>query len=842
MAATVSYLGGDSPPATSSASNLTTGPEGDSTNKVTPHQKWQSEIDYAEKELDKFYTRGRKVVKRWLDERDAVDAPQKWFNLYFANTNILKAALYAQMPQPEVERKWSDYQDDVGRTAAIILKRSITPDRDDPRDLFDCTMRNVVYDRLVPGLGAAWLRLETDTEDVELQLEASVDPGEETPLGEATGMDPYMGFQTGPSPDDPMKSLQAQLALDQPPQPAQQQPPQPGGMPLGAQPQPGMPPQGPPQVPPQPPVQPQPQLQAQPQAMGPAANAKTFKRITDQRVVVEYVYWEDFIWSPCRVWEERRWVGRWVYMTRDALVKRFGEKIGRRVPLKGKPKSKINQVTPKNMAQETARVCEIWDRVNRKVVWFCPDCDYLLDTKDDFLKLVGFEPCPSPMLANVSTSNTAPRPDYYMIQDQYSELDTVNNRISLLTQACKVVGVYDRGSEGVQRMLQEGFENQLIPVDNWAMFAEKGGIKGQIDWLPLDQVILTLKQMYENREATKQQIYELTGISDIVRGASKASETLGAQEIKAKFASVRIKDIQDEVASFASEILRLKAEIMVKHFDPEILRRKSNIMRTDDASLADDALGLLQSEEGFEWRISVTSDQMAQADYDMEKQDRIELLTSVSGYMEKAGAMLMQMPQAGPLIVGMLKWVVAGFKGARDIEGMLDRELDAMIRQPPEDKPDPEAQKAQLEQQATQQQMQADQQKNQMDLQKSQQDAALKQQLGEMELRMKQMELQFKERELAMKERESRMNLQFAQAESEQKQLNQVRQQELDLQSSAQSHAQEQQFAAQQHEQAMEHQDAAASQAAKQSDAAAAAKVDQVKALAKAKPQPKSKG
>jgi hypothetical protein len=334
-----------------------------------------------------------------------------------------------------------------------------------------------------------------------------------------------------------------------------------------------------------------------------------------------------------------------------------------------------------------------------------------------------------------------------MVQDQYVELDTVNNRISNLVRACKVAGVYDQSATGIQRLLQEGFDNVLIPVDNWAMFAEKGGVKGQVDWLPLEMIVNALQRLYEAREGIKSQIYEITGIADIVRGASKASETLGAQEIKAKFASVRIKDTQDEIARFAAELLRIKAEIQVKHFDPEILIRKSNIMRTDDAEMAQEAVELLQSEEGFEWRILVTSDQLAQTDYAMEKQDRVELLTAVSGYLEKTGPMIVSQPQSSPLIVGMLKWAISGFKGARDIEGMLDRALDDLTKNPPQPKPDPEAEKAKAE-------MQMAQEEHQMKMQESQAKIAGKQQ----ELQLK---IQAKMEEMRMADAEHRQELAF---------------------------------------------------------------------------------
>jgi hypothetical protein len=273
------------------------------------------------------------------------------------------------------------------------------------------------------------------------------------------------------------------------------------------------------------------------------------------------------------------------------------------------------------------------------------------------------------------------------------------------------------------------------------MFAEKGGVKGQIDWLPLDMVVATMNQLNAARDTIKQEIYELTGISDIIRGASKASETLGAQQIKAQFASVRIKDLQDEVAAFAAQILRLKAELMIKHFDPEILIRKSNIMRTDDAALAQQAIALLQSEEGFEWRITVTSDQLAQADYMMQKQERTELLTAIGQYISQIRDVVLQAPQFAPMFVTMLKWAIAGYLGAREIEGLLDRELDAMMKQmqqPQPPKPDPQMQKAQLDMQLKQQAAQLDQQGKVLDLQvtqaKHKQDLQYRQKKQQLEL------------------------------------------------------------------------------------------------------------
>jgi hypothetical protein len=396
----------------------------------------------------------------------------------------------------------------------------------------------------------------------------------------------------------------------------------------------------------------------------------------------------------------------------------------------------------------------------------------VLDEVDDPLKLVGFEPCPRPMLANISTSDATPRPDYYMIQDQYQELDAVNNRISMLVRACKVVGVYDKQAQGVQRMLQEGSDNLLIPVDNWAMFAEKNGLKGSIDWLPLEQVLKALDQLNRSRDVIKAQIYELTGIADIVRGASKASETLGAQEIKAQFAGIRIQKLQGEVARFAGDILRIKAEMQVRHFTPEMLIKKSNIMATGNDEWVGPALQMLQTDEGFEWRIQVTADSIAQADYQLEKKDRVEFLTAMTGYLKTAGDMFQMVPESATLLVGMLKWAVAGFRNASEIEGMLDKELDNLTKNPPQEKPDPQAQalqaKAQQEQQAHEQAMQANQQQAQLDQQRAMMEQQAEQQRLAMEQQAEQsrlaMEQHFEQLRFTMEADAQRRDLAFQEA------------------------------------------------------------------------------
>ena len=647
-------------------------------------QRWMQELDYSEKELKDFHTQARRTLRKYLDNRDAIDAEKKWFNIFNTNVGIIRSSLYANIPQIEISRRFSDMNDDVARVAGIMLQRSVEQDLTKPHNDFDTMMRQVVADRLIPGLGTAWVRLETETED-------------QPPIRDENG-----GL-TCPTDEE--------------------------GNPL--------------------------------------------QRISHQEVCIDYVYWEDFLWSPCRVWGERRWVARKVPMTRDALVKRFGEKVGKQIPLDYQPKeaNKSDQPTPANMVMKRACIYEIWDRETRKVFWLSRGYPDILDEKDDPLGLEDFEPCPEPLFANLTTSNCRPKPDYAMLQDQYIELDETNNRISLLIIACKVVGVYDRGSEGVQRMLTEGYDNTLIPVDNWAMFAEKGGVKGSVDWLPLDVVVQALGQLQVHREAIKAQIYELTGISDIVRGASKASETLGAQDLKAKFASVRIQTLQDEVARFGEDVLRIKSEILVKHFEPLRLVQMSNILNTPDAQFVQPAVQLLFGpEESFEWRVKIQNDSMAQTDFERQKVERSEFMNAVATFLQSSASVGQGAPQLIPLMLELLKFGVAGFRVSRDVESIFDKyidefnqELEKKKTEPPP--PDPEMEKMKAEQAMKQQEMamkqQADQAKVAADLQAKQQEMQMDQQRFLMKMQQDrekfQQEMQMMLQEFTMKMRQSAM-------------------------------------------------------------------------------------
>lgn len=293
-----------------------------------------------------------------------------------------------------------------------------------------------------------------------------------------------------------------------------------------------------------------------------------------EEVCFDYVHWQDYGHTIARTNAEVRAKWRRVYMEKEEGFERFGE-IFEDVPLDYSPKGLNDANTSDDMKK--ASVYEIWDKTTKTVIWMHKDFPKLLDKKDDPLELKGFFPCPDPMLATTANDSLIPVPDYIEYQDQAMELDRVTGRITSITKALKVVGVYDASAEGVQRLLAEGVENTLIPVDQWSMFAEKGGLKGVVDFLPMLEIAQTLASLYETRDKVKADLYEITGISDIVRGATDPGETYGAQQLKGQFATLRLSSLQRDVQRFARDLVRIAAQIIAKHFTVETVKNISGV-------------------------------------------------------------------------------------------------------------------------------------------------------------------------------------------------------------------------------------------------------------------------
>lgn len=310
------------------------------------------------------------------------------------------------------------------------------------------------------------------------------------------------------------------------------------------------------------------------------------ERIAAEHVRYDYVHWRDFGHTQARYWDEVTAVWRRTYLMKSELEKRFGAELAGQCAL-DHSRDDRGQFMPEHARKAT--VYEIWDKATRKVYFIAKGCPEPLEVVDPYLKLEGFWPCPKPAYGTLGTDNLIPVPDYVYYQDQCEEIDDLTARIGKLTEALKLVGFYPKGDDTsgtaqIEKALRPGVENVMLAVPSYAAFAEKGGVN-QISWLPVEQVVKVLEGCIKLRRELKDNLHEVSGLSDVMRGATDADETASAQNLKSQWGQTRLKDRQKVIAEFVKELLRIGGEIMADRFQPETLLRMSNLKLPSRADL-----------------------------------------------------------------------------------------------------------------------------------------------------------------------------------------------------------------------------------------------------------------
>lgn len=424
---------------------------------------------------------------------------------------------------------------------------------------------------------------------------------------------------------------------------------------------------------------------------------------------VDYVHLKDFGHNVARTWEEVYRVWRRVYMTEDALQKRFGEETAKLIPMDASP-SKDDAEIDVNRDKDRACIYEGWDRNTKTAVWISKGLKDFLDERPDPLGLEEFFPCPKPMFATLTNDSLIPVPDYCLYQDQANELDVLAGRIDGLVRALRVQGIYDASQPAIARLFTESGDSDtpLIPAKNWQAFVEKQGLKGSMDLVDLAPIAAALHESYAAMEQIKAQIYEITGISDIIRGQSDPSSTATAEQIKGQFASLRLKSNQEQVAQFATEILQIKSQIICNKFDPRTVLKISaaDQLSEQDKQYIPQALMLLMGPRARDpkleapnplrsFRVEVAADSLIYLDEKTEKEDRMAFLETQTKVLASLVAPALQSGSAAPvlvpLVMEMWKFAVTAFRVGKSIEGAFDEateKLKQLAMQPPQIPPE----------------------------------------------------------------------------------------------------------------------------------------------------------
>lgn len=449
--------------------------------KAAEARRWKKELQLAGKREKDWRSDSEKIVKRYRGE----EKKRNRFNVLWANTQILRPAIYNARPNPDVRRRFRD-ADPIGKAVSEVLERSLSVFVDG--DETDDALKNDVLDGLLCGRGVSRIRYIPKISSV-------------------------------PPKAQPDKDADGDKSSDEEPE----------------------------------------------------------EELESETVCMEHVDWEDFRHGYGRVWAEVPSEFFRHKMTRPEALKIFNANDIAKVKFTAPVVESMRQGASEQ-AGETHKVAEFWetwDKLGNRVFFLHEDLDHLLFPKDNEdgeppLEFDGFFPNPRPLAIVENTSSLLPIPMFHLYEDQANQMDILSGRIDKIVKTMRLRGIYDGRITEMADILS-GDDNDMVPVQNAQQWTNGGkdSIANAMAFVPVEKNAEILQALYEARDRQKAAIDELLGISDIMRGATDPDETLGAQNLKSNYGSVRLQRMQKEVQRYARDLLRLGAAAMSQKFSPE---------------------------------------------------------------------------------------------------------------------------------------------------------------------------------------------------------------------------------------------------------------------------------
>lgn len=648
--------------------------------------KWLDRVQNAGKgQTGEWIKEAANATIAYLGQQDtemgASDGKLYDYNILHSNVETIVPAVINSSPIPDIRQRFGD-DDPVGRNVADLLERAIQVQVDN--SALDVELEATAQDGFLAGRGIIRMRFFSDDETT-----SEPDADDLVEMADEEETDAQDVAENGPEADDATETeapdfapglqtvhpadLNMGTALSTP----QSSDPS-AAMGLGALMQPGG------------------------QAMQPLAPTRS----RNERIEFEAVSWRDFRHGAAKRWKDVPWVA-----FRHSMDPDDGGDFADKSLVQAQADDSQKGV---EKADTDVTIWEVWVKRTRMVLFINEDTREIIKRVKDPLGLSRFFPMADPMQPIQVNGRLVPVCPFTIYRKLADEMDLLTQRIRKLTQGLKARGLVVGRMSEIQK-LAELDDNELAAVEDIEQMAT-GGLENMIAWWPIDKIANVIRELITQRETIKAAIYEITGISDIVRGASNASETLGAQQIKTQWGSLRIQKMQRQIERAARDLFDMMSEAIPRLFSNATLSAITGIEVTPEMrQLLDDPIRM-------RYRVDVESNSTIRADVTARKGEMSEFLTGSAAYFQAVGPLVQQGELPPDVAIGIYTATARLFKLGKSVEDLLD----SMVKQakakaapqmgpdgqplpPPQGAPDPAQLQAQAEQQLAQQEAEASQ-------------------------------------------------------------------------------------------------------------------------------------
>lgn len=280
--------------------------------------------------------------------------------------------------------------------------------------------------------------------------------------------------------------------------------------------------------------------------------------VSERNINIESLNYNEFLCSSAEKTKAIWWVARRHLLTREDIKNRFNYS----------PEDVELQFKQDDETQlKRGEVWEIWDKNSKKrgFILLSDKRRKMLEESKDPYMLKDFFPC---HYISFIENQAKPVPEYLIYKKQADLLEVVSKKIAQIEDELKYVTIVGSQDKGIGSQIVSAKNGDVISIPTQDLM---GAVESLVATTPVDKAVILLDHLNSERERIKMGIYDITGISDIMRGVSDSQETATAQKIKGLFGSLRFQSRQKKVQEFRKDLYRIIAEIVAEHYDEETL-------------------------------------------------------------------------------------------------------------------------------------------------------------------------------------------------------------------------------------------------------------------------------
>jgi hypothetical protein len=324
----------------------------------------------------------------------------------------------------------------------------------------------------------------------------------------------------------------------------------------------------------------------------------------------------------------------------------------------------------------------------------------------DLYGLEGFFPLVEPLLFNASTTHYWPTPEFFQVQDILDDIHGIVGRMFLLTKAIRIRFFFDSSVTQLKSLISETGEGGGLGIPDLerSLMNNKGSLSNLVAYFPVDEMVQGLNNIYKAFEQRLDMFYQVTGLSDLIRGQTNpdSDKTFGERQMEGKFALNRIEPLQRLLQEWIKNNYQLGMELALKMFSDETIDEyvTPQTLDEEDRYRYIESLELLKNNRRRRFRVDFETDSTIAVNEQWKRKQAIETANTITKMMEGIATVAETQPELAATELKIAQHVVGelsdGKLFADEIQDSIEQVIER-VKQPKAPEFDAAAAKAQMD-------------------------------------------------------------------------------------------------------------------------------------------------